>query len=319
MFFMADPARLVFGKEIFRLASDYQFAVFNADTKCCGLEGFGDYYPDREYGFGIAEQNYLAAAAGYAHTSNEKVIVSTFAVFASMRACEQIRSFVCYPKANVTIVATHAGLTTAEDGASHIAVEDLSIMRALPNLTILAPSDNVAAIAAARIAVEFSGPLYIRFPKAATPNIHEQGKYRLRLGEIVIIKEFGYDVSLFASGSMLFSTLQAAEILLLRGVKAVVAEVHTVKPLDRAMVFRLAKKTNAAVTVEDNTIIGGLGSAVVETLAECYPIPVQRIGIKDAYGESGKSVELYQKHGMLPEDIANAAMQAIEMKGMREN
>jgi transketolase len=313
---MAEPARLLIGKELIRLAGDHDFMVFNADTKCCGLENFGDIYPDREFGFGIAEQNYFAAAAGYAHTSGQKVIVSTFAVFASMRACEQIRTFICYPRANVTIIATHAGLSTAEDGASHISVEDLSIMRALPNMTILAPSDRAAAISAARVAVEFDGPLYIRFPKAATPDIHDAARYVLEVGKIDVVRDFGCDVVLFASGSMLYRTLQAAELLNSEGIGATVAEVHTVKPLDCDTILYLARRCGAAVSVEDNTILGGLGAAITEVLAENHPIPLKRIGIQDSFGESGEAEQLYIKHQMAVEDIIVAAKYAISKKGL---
>lgn len=296
-----EIARLEFGKEIIKLAEKYDFTVLNADTKCCGLENFSKFYPERCFNFGIAEQNLFAAASGVANTG-EKVVVSTFAVFASMRACEQIRTFICYPKLNVMIIATHAGLLTGEDGATHIASEDVAIMRSFPNMTIVEPSDVIAAKALAEEAIRFKGPLYIRFPKAATPTIHDE-TYKFEIGKAKILCDNGKDAGIVATGAMTHKALLAAECLKKEGIRVKVLEVNTIKPLDEKAIVNLAKNTGKIVTVEDHTIIGGLGSAVCEILAEQYPVPVKRLGIRDVFGESGDPQKQYDKNGMNTEHI----------------
>ena len=305
-----EISRLEFGKEIIKLADKYDFTVLNADTKCCGLENFGKKYPDRCFNFGIAEQNLFAAASGVAN-AGEKVVVSTFAVFASMRACEQIRTFICYPNLNVMIIATHAGLLTGEDGATHIASEDMAILRAFPNMTIVEPSDVIAARALAEEALKFNGPLYIRFPKAATPVIHDEG-YKFEIGKGKIICDRGNDAGIIAIGAMTYKALQAAETLANEGINVKVLEINTLKPLDKAAVIDLAKKTGKIVTVEDHTIIGGLGSAVCETLSESYPVPVKRLGIQDCFGESGDPQKQYDKNNMNTQHIVAAVKDLLD-------
>lgn len=309
---MNESNRLRFGRELIRQAAEKDFLVFNADTKSCAIESFGEKYPERNFSFGIAEQNLLASAAGAA-LCGEKVFLATFAVFASMRACEQVRTFICLPRLNVTILASHGGLTTGADGATHIAVEDVSIMRALPNMTVVEPSDYVAAEKLVSKAIAFEGPLYIRFPKAPTPQIHDES-YEIVIGKANTIRE-GKDASLIASGWILSRALEAAERLHAEGVEVDVLEMHTVKPLDEEAVLRTAKKTGAVVTVEDNSIIGGLGSAVAEYLAGEMPVPVVRIGIRDRYGESGDPEILYRDNKMTTDDIVQAVKRAISMKG----
>lgn len=296
-----EISRLEFGKEIIKLADKYDFTVLNADTKCCSLENFGKLYPDRCFNFGIAEQNLFAAASGAAN-AGEKVIVSTFAVFASMRACEQVRTFICYPNLNVMIIATHGGLLTGEDGATHIASEDVAIMRSFANMTIVEPSDVIAARSLAEEAIRFCGPLYIRFPKAATPTIHEEG-FQMKIGKAYILKDYGNDCGIIATGAMTYKALEAAEILKEKGIGVQVLEVPTIKPLDVDAVVDVAKKTKCIVTIEDHTIIGGLGSAVCETLSEMYPVPVKRLGIRDVFGESGDPQKQYDKNGMNTKDL----------------
>lgn len=305
-----EIARLEFGKEIIKLAEKYDFTVLNADTKCCGLENFSKVYPERCFNFGIAEQNLFAAASGVAN-AGEKVVVSTFAVFASMRACEQIRTFICYPNLNVMIIATHAGLLTGEDGATHIASEDVAILRSFPNMTIVEPSDVVAARALAEEAIRFTGPLYIRFPKAATPIIHEDD-YKFQIGKAKILADKGNDVGIIATGAMTYKALEAADILAKEGIKGKVLEVNTIKPLDEKAVVDLAKSTGKIITVEDHTIIGGLGGAVCETLSEQYPVPVKRLGIRDVFGESGDPQKQYDKNSMNTKHIVEAAKSLIK-------
>lgn len=302
-----------FGQELIKLAEKNDFVVFNADTKSCGIEDFGKIFPGRGYTFGIAEQNLIAAASGAA-SCGCKVILATFAVFASMRACEQVRTFVCYPNLDVTILATHGGLQTGEDGATHIALEDIGIMRTFPNITIVEPSDYVAAEKLAKLSMDFHGPLYIRFPKAATPQIHDPEKYEMKIGKANTIREGG-DVTIIAVGWILSRAIEAAEQLAQNGVNARVLEIHTVKPIDKKAVIAAARETGAIVTVEDHTVIGGLGSAVSEVTAENCPVPIKRIGVPDCFGESGKADLLYEKHGMLTKDIIAAAKAVITRKG----
>ena len=301
-----------FGQELLRLAEDHDFLVFNADTKSCGIENFGKLFPGRGYTFGIAEQNLVASASGAA-SCGCKVILATFAVFASMRACEQVRTFVCYPNLDVTILATHGGLQTGEDGATHIALEDIGIMRTLPNITIVEPSDFVATEKLARLSMDFHGPLYIRFPKAATKQIHDPESYTMEIGKANIMRE-GNGATIAASGWILSRAIEAAEELAAEGISVRVVEIHTIKPIDQEAIIAAAKETGAIVTVEDHSFIGGLGSAVAEVVSENYPVPIKRIGVPDCFGESGKADLLYKKHGMLTKDIVSAIKSVIARK-----
>lgn len=303
--------RLRFGKELIRQSAERDFVIFNADTKSCAIEGFGNVCPERNFTFGIAEQNLMASAAGAA-LCGEKVYLATFAVFASMRACEQLRTFICYPNLNVTVLASHGGLQTAEDGATHIASEDISILRSISNLTIVEPSDYIAAEKLVEKSLDFNGPLYIRFPKAATPKIHDES-YDMTIGKANVLRQGG-DVTFIVSGWQLSKVLAAADALKEEGIEATVIEMHTIKPLDEEAVLAAARATKAIVTVEDNTVLGGLGSAVTEVVCANYPVPVKRIGIPDVFGESGKAALLYEKNKMTEQDIVNAAREVIKMK-----
>lgn len=308
---MKESMRLRFGKELVRKSAEHDFLIFNADTKSCAIENFGQVCPERNFTFGIAEQNLMASAAGAA-LCGEKVYLATFAVFASMRACEQLRTFICYPNMNVTVLASHGGLQTGEDGATHIAIEDISILRSLPNMTIVEPSDYIAAEKLVEKSLNFRGPLYIRFPKAPTPQIHDE-TYDMTIGKANVMREGG-DVTIIACGWQLSKALEAADALKERGVEATVIEMHTIKPLDEEAVVHAARKTGTIVTVEDNNVLGGLGGAVAEVVCAHCPVPVKRIGIQDEFGESGKADLLYEKHGMTVNDIVNAACEAVRMK-----
>lgn len=310
---MHEPTRLVFGKEIVRLAAEKDFIICNADTKNCGFENFGKLYPNREFSIGIAEQNLIATASGLA-SCGHKVFVSTYAVFASLRACEQIRTYVCHTKFNVTILGTHVGLQTGKDGASHIAVEDISIMRALPNMTIIEPSDNVAAVKAARIAVDFTGPLYVRLHFGPSPIIHDPDKYEMILGKANVIREYGNDLTFMVSGILLSKVIEAADILREQGINATILEFHTLKPIDEQAIIDAAVKTRAIVTVEDHTILGGLGSMVSEIVSENIPTIVKRIGIRDRFGESGDPELQYAKNKMTVKDMVEAAKYVVSHK-----
>ncbi|MHC1761412.1 MAG: transketolase family protein [Negativicutes bacterium] len=305
---MPLATRMEFGRELIEIAkTNDKFVLINPDTKSHGLENFGVLYPGRAYNFGIAEQNMFGAAAGFA-SCGHKVFVTTFAVFASMRACEQIRTFICYPKLNVTIVASHTGLQVGPDGATHMALEDISIMRSFPNMTILQPSDAVSAKAAAQAAVDFEGPLYVRLHRDPVPDIHDPATYRLVIGKATTVRDYGNDVALLVSGILLGKALAAAEQLNGQGIKCKVIDFPTIKPLDDNAVVSAAGTTGAVITVEDHTVLGGLGSAVAEVLGEKCPTRMKRIGIQDAFGESGNPELLYKDHGMTADDIVAAAV-----------
>lgn len=306
--------RMAFGQELIDIAKERtDFVVCNADTKTCGLEKFGKLYPDREFSFGIAEQNLVGGAAGLASCGN-KVFLATFAVFASMRACEQVRTFVCYPNLNVTIIGTHAGLQVGGDGATHAAIEDVSIMRSLPNMTIVQPSDAVSARAVARAAVDFKGPLYIRLHRNPVADIYDPEEYTFEIGKSYTVADHGNDMTMIVSGILLKKALDAAEILKERGIGVKVVEMPTIKPLDRLTVLEAAQNTGAIMTIEDHTVCGGLGSAVAEVVAQEHPVPMTIVGIQDRFGESGDPELLYRDHGMDVESIVSKAEALVAKK-----
>lgn len=310
---MGIATRLAFGKELTELAATKDFVVCNADTKACALENFGKVYPGREISIGIAEQNLMGTAAGLA-SCGHKVFVSTFAVFASMRACEQVRQLICYPKLNVTVVGTHVGLQVGGDGATHSAIEDVAIFRAMPNMTIVQPSDEVSSRAMARVAVDFEGPLYIRLHRNPADDIHDPATYQFNLGKADIIMDNGNDAVIFISGILLSKALEASKCLQAEGIGIKVIEIHTIKPLDEEAVVRAAKQTGAVVTVEDHNIIGGLGSAIAEVLGEQCPIPMRRIGVQDRFASSGDAELLYAEHKMSVIDIVSTVKEVIGRK-----
>ncbi|MGZ3996482.1 MAG: transketolase family protein [Flavisolibacter sp.] len=311
---MALATRMAFGKELIEIAKENgDFIICHPDTQACGLENFGQMFPGREFHFGIAEQNLVGAAAGLASCGNNVFVVS-FGVFVSMRACEQVRTFICYPNLNVTIIGTHAGLQVGSDGATHMATEDISIMRSFPNMTIIEPSDAISARAAAHASVDFRGPLYVRLHRNPVDDIHNPDTYRFEIGKANMIFDSGDDVTLIVSGILLKEALEAANILSGSGIRAKVIEMHTIKPIDKQAILKAAKSTNAIVTVEDHTIIGGLGSAVAEVISERCPVILKRIGVKDAFGESGDPKSLFIKHGMSTDHIIEAAKEVILYK-----
>jgi transketolase len=305
---------MAFGQELIEIAKTRQdFVVCNADTKTCGLEKFGKYFPEREFSFGIAEQNLVGGAAGLASCGN-KVFLATFAVFASMRACEQVRTFVCYPNLNVTIIGTHAGLQVGGDGATHAAIEDVSIMRSFPNMTIVQPSDAVSARAVAHAAVDFKGPLYIRLHRNPVADIYDPSEYRFEIGKAYTVLDYGSDMTMIVSGILLKKAMDAAEILKGRGIGVKVVEMPTIKPLDKAAVLEAARQTGAIMTIEDHTIYGGLGSAVAEVVCQEQPVPMNIVGIQDRFGESGDPELLYRDHGMDVDSIVEKAVALVARK-----
>ena len=262
---------------------------------------FGKAFPERHINCGIAEGNMMSVAAGLA-TCGKTVFASSFAMFASGRAYEQIRNSIGYPRLNVKIGASHAGISVGEDGATHQCNEDFAIMRSIPGMVVICPSDDVEACAAVRAAAEYDGPVYLRLGRLAVPVFNDPETYKFEWGKGCVMKE-GTDVSIFATGLEVNEALGAAKRLEADGISAEVINIHTIKPIDKELVAASAKKTGKVVTVEEHSIIGGLGSAVCEALAETVPTPVLRIGVNDEYGVSGPAKALIAKFGLDSESI----------------
>jgi transketolase len=269
---------------------------------------FAKSYPERFFNVGIAEQNLIGTAAGLA-AAGKIPFASTFAMFATGRAFEVIRNSVCYPNLNVKIAATHAGLTVGEDGATHQALEDISLMRSLPNMVVLSPADGIEAKQCIYEAAKHNGPVYIRLGRAKTPVIFDEN-YKFEIGKGVELKE-GTDVTIIATGVMVERALTASEKLLEEGIKARVINMSTIKPIDKDIIIKAAKETKGIVTVEEHSIIGGLGSAVAEVVVENHLIPVVRIGTMDTFGESGDGFKLLDKYGLSVENIINKAKELL--------
>jgi transketolase len=253
-------------------------------------------FPDRHIDCGIAEANMMGIAAGLA-TTGMVPFASTFAMFAAGRAFEQVRNSIGYPHLNVKIGATHAGISVGEDGASHQCNEDIALMRAIPGMTIINPSDDIEAKAAVKAAYEMEGPVYLRFGRLAVPVINVRPDYKFEIGKGVILRD-GSDVAIIATGLCVSSALEAADRLSEDGINAMVINMHTIKPLDKELVRKAAKKTGKIVTVEEHSVIGGLGGAVCEALCDSEPVPVKRIGMNDVFGESGPAAALLEKYGL---------------------
>ncbi len=274
----------------------------------CDLSGstmtkhFKAAFPERFFNAGIAEQDAVTMAVGLS-TTGKIPFVSTFAVFASGRAWEQIRNGVCYPKFNVKIVATHCGITVGEDGASHQALEDMAIMRAIPNMTVVAPADATEVREVIKWAAEYKGPVYVRVSRANLPVIFKEGEYKFNPEKAVVMKR-GKDVTVVTNGETTCEVMKAAEILKKDGISLEVVHVPVIKPLDAATIVKSAKKTNRVITVENHSIIGGLGGAVCEALSEKYPVKVTRLGIKDQFGQTGTADELMKYYGLTGEKLA---------------
>ncbi|WMM23741.1 transketolase family protein [Tissierella sp. MB52-C2] len=269
---------------------------------------FAKSYPERFFNVGIAEQNLIGTAAGLA-AAGKIPFASTFAMFATGRAFEVIRNSVCYPNLNVKIAATHAGLTVGEDGATHQALEDISLMRSLPNMVVLSPADGIEAKQCIYEAAKHNGPVYIRLGRAKTPVIFDEN-YKFEIGKGVELKE-GTDITIIATGVMVERALTASEKLLEEGIKARVINMSTIKPIDKDIIIKAAKETKGIVTVEEHSIIGGLGSAVAEVVVENHLTPVVRIGTMDTFGESGDGFKLLDKYGLNVENIINKAKELL--------
>ena len=306
--------REAYGKALVELGKvNDKVVVLDADlSKSTKTADFSKEFSDRFINMGIAEANMMCVAAGMS-TCGKIPFVSTFAMFAAGRAFEQVRNSICYPNLNVKICATHAGLTVGEDGASHQSVEDLALMRAIPNMTVISPSDAVETEAAIKAVAEYNGPCYVRLGRAGVNVINDNAEYKFEIGKGVELRK-GTDVTIVATGIMVDEALMAEEMLKAKGISANVINIHTLKPLDSELLVKAAKETKAIVTAEEHNIIGGLGSAVSEALCEEYPVPVVKVGVRDTFGESGKPAELLEAYGLTAAKIVEAAEKAMSMK-----
>ena len=276
--------------------------VLDADLAGATKTGvFKKAFPDRFFDCGIAESNMMAIAAGVA-TTGKIPFCSTFAMFAAGRAYEQVRNAVGYPHLNVKIGATHAGVSVGEDGATHQCNEDIALMRTIPGMTVICPADDVEARAAVKAAAEYVGPVYLRFGRLAVPVFNDEATHKFEIGKGILLRE-GTDLTIVATGLCVNSALEAAEKLAADGVSAEVINIHTIKPLDEEIILNSAKKTGKVVTAEEHSVIGGLGSAVCDVVAEKAPAKVMKIGINDTFGESGPAVELIKKYGLDSDSI----------------
>ena len=305
--------REAYGSALVEFADRYDYVVLDADlAEATKTVKFKKAYPDRFFDCGIAEGNMVSTASGIA-AAGKTVFCSSFAMFAAGRAFEQVRNSVCYPHLNVKIGATHAGITVGEDGATHQCLEDLALMRVIPGMTVLCPSDAVEAREAVRLALETKGPFYMRFGRFAVPVINDPASYKMQIGKGVNLAD-GKDVTIVATGITVAMALDARRLLENEGISARVVNLHTIKPIDRDILIDAAKTTGAIVTAEEHNIIGGLGSAVAEVLSETLPVPVLRVGVEDTFGHSGSVPALLDAYGLTPAAIAEKAKAAIALK-----
>ena len=305
--------REAYGNALAEFGADYDFVVLDADLAAATKTGvFKKKYPERFFDCGIAEGNMISVAAGIA-AAGKTVFASSFAMFAAGRVFEQVRNSVGYPHLNVKIGATHAGITVGEDGATHQCLEDIALMRSIPGMTVINPADAVEARAAVKAALEFNGPMYLRFGRLAVPVFNDPATYKFELGKGIQMTE-GKDVTIIATGIMVNMAVEASKALAAKGISARVINIHTIKPIDREIIINAAKETGAIVTAEEHNIIGGLGSAVAEVVCEACPVPVIRVGVEDQFGHSGKVPPLLEMYKLTPENLIAKAELAISLK-----
>ncbi|MHB1154664.1 MAG: transketolase family protein [Eubacteriales bacterium] len=305
--------REAYGDALVEFGAKYDIVVFDADlAEATKTLKFKKAYPDRFFDCGIAEGNMISVAAGMA-TTGRIPFASSFAMFTAGRSFEQIRNSIGYPHLNVKIGATHAGITVGEDGATHQCNEDIATMRTIPGMTIINPADAVEARAAVEAAILHDGPVYMRFGRLAIPTMFDKDTYKMEIGKGIKLIA-GKDVTIIATGLMVSLAVEACKLLSNEGISASVVNIHTIKPLDRALIIAAARETGAVVTAEEHSVIGGLGSAVCEALSESFPVPVKRVGINDVFGRSGKVPALLEMYGLTPSNIVANAKAAIAMK-----
>ena len=311
---MADKiaTREAYGAALAELGEKYDFVVLDADLAAATKTGvFKKKYPERFFDCGIAEGNMMSVAAGIA-AAGKTVFASSFAMFAAGRAFEQIRNSIAYPHLNVKIGATHAGITVGEDGATHQCLEDFALMRSIPGMVVVNPADAVEARAAVEAAINYKGPMYLRFGRYAVPVLYGND-YQFEVGKGVQMMD-GTDVTFVATGMLVSMSMEAAKVLADKGIKARVINIHTIKPIDRDIILKAAAETGAIVAAEEHNIIGGLGSAVSEVVCEGCPVPVVRMGVEDKFGHSGKVPPLLEMYGLTVENLVAKAELAISMK-----
>lgn len=301
-----------YGNALKELGAQHEnLVVFDADLAAATKTNiFQKAYPERHIDCGIAEANMVCAAAGMS-TMGLVPFVSTFAMFAAGRAFEQVRNTVGYPKCNVKIGATHGGISVGEDGASHQCCEDFALMRSIPGMVVLCPSDDIEARAAVKAAYEYAGPVYLRFGRLAVPVIHDEETFSFTIGKGEQLTD-GNDVAILATGLMVSEALEAARLLAEDGIRARVINLASIKPLDEELVLTAAKECGKIITCEEHNIIGGLGEAVCSLLSEKYPVPVRRIGVNDEFGHSGPAVELLRQFGLCADHIADVAREFVK-------
>lgn len=312
---MADvikkATRESYGESLRDLAGEFpNLVVLDADLAAATKTGiFKKANPDRFFDCGIAEANMMGVAAGLS-SCGKIPFASTFAMFAAGRAFEIVRNSIGYPHLNVKIGATHAGISVGEDGATHQCNEDIALMRTIPGMTIINPCDDVEARAAVRAAIEFNGPVYMRFGRLAVPVINDAETYKFELGKGVVMKD-GSDVTIAATGLMVNEAVEATKTLEADGISARVVNIHTIKPLDKELICKCARETGLIVTAEEHSVIGGLGSAVAEAVTESCPVPVVKIGVNDEFGFSGPAVDLLKKFGLSAENIVATVKKSL--------
>ena len=308
---MAKATRVSYGEALVKYGNDERVVVLDADlSKSTMTNTFKTEYPERFVNCGIAEANMMCVAAGLA-TTGKIAFASTFAMFAAGRAFEQIRNSIGYPKLNVKIGATHAGISVGEDGATHQCLEDLALMRTIPGMVIINPADDIEAQLAVKAAIDHEGPVYMRFGRLPVEDVNG-ADYKFELGKGVTLKE-GDDVSIIATGLMVQEAVKAADMLKADGINARVINIHTIKPIDKDIIIKASKETGAIVTAEEHYIMGGLGSAVSEGVCENAPCPVKIIGT-DRFGKSGKPAELFKEYGLTAENIVANVKEVLKLK-----
>ena len=312
--------REAYGKALARLGERRKdLVVLDADlSPSTRTSHFKAKFPERFFDVGVAEANLISMAAGFA-SAGKVAFASTFSVFGTEKGLNQFKQSVAYPNLNVKLVVTHGGISVGEDGVSHFCVEDIAVMRSLPNVTVVVPADAIETEVATEAITEYEGPVFMRLARPETPLVYEEGyryagkRLEFRIGKSVTLME-GKDVAILATGLMVGESLAARSELAREGIEAEVLNIHTIKPLDREAILRVAKKTGAVVAAEEHNVVGGLGGAVAEVLAEEFPVPVLRVGIRDVYGESGPWRELLAKYGLSAPDIVRAAKEAVGKK-----
>lgn len=305
--------RASYGEALVELAKNPKVIVMDADLAHATMTTeFQKVCPERFFNAGIAEANMVGVAAG-ASTCGYIPFISSFAMFAAGRAFEIIRNSIGYPHLNVKICATHAGVSVGEDGATHQCNEDIALMRTIPGMTVINPADDVETKAVIKAAVEYNGPVYIRLGRLATPAFNDAATYKFEWGKGIELVE-GTDVTIVATGLMVYEAIKAAEQLKAEGISAGVINIHTIKPLDKDIIEKAARKTGLLISVEEHSVIGGLGGAVAEALSETYPVPLVRIGVPDTFGHSGPGADLLKEFGLCAENIVAKTKEALKLK-----